>query len=169
MRWAGAQAGLKGPSATTLRLLFNAVVGVSTVTYLHGAGAAFVAAIAAAGYATGRLGAVCARRGGASRPLLLAFEGASLTCAKRVATGRGGGAVAFALSWVFCVVVLVLVEYRRHWFSFATVAPAYRHLDRWDGVYGWHSAVNLLLLRIVSFNLDRCGSPRAIGRPADPG
>jgi len=96
------------------------------------------------------------------RPCFLGVETAVTTsCCSGACTTGVGGIVSFGscLIWGACLLAMVLVEWRRTWFRFHVVFPPLQHLDSMNGPYSWCSAFNLVLLRVLSFSLERYAHP----------
>ena len=106
------------------------VMGLAYVTYAHGGGVVWVLSICAANFVCSRL-SLRLRRSGA--PLLQQ--------------------VPPALTWASSLLVLFSLPALSR-VRFAGVSPVLAWLDQYPGLYQWTVSFNLVLLRMISFNMD---------------
>ena len=61
-----------------------------------------------------------------------------------------------AATWLYTIVVLLASEWYHDRIVFGELLGAqFAVLDTWRGLYGWHRGLNLVALRLISFNMDR--------------
>ena len=71
------------------------------------------------------------------------------------------------LTWVYTAAVLIASDwYHGQWTFTELLGPSFAPLDAWRGIYGWHRGMNLVALRMISFNMDRYWSLCAASAPA---
>lgn len=117
-----------------LHRAFYLAASAGLLCYLHGAHAAFAAALVAAGYA------------------LVALAGA-------LAPAAVPGVV-----WGYCLTVLFTNEWYSGWYAFGPrLGPAFAWLDEYRGVYPWYRGFNLIILRMISFAMDKHWAANAGG------
>lgn len=149
-----------------VRVWFYLLVSACTLAYLHGSSTVFVVALALGNYAIGAAagcyqwrwptsGEQCGGACGTQGPRLT--HGSQPPPHARPAT-RADITIAVGplATWAYCIGVLFMNEWYHDHMTFGGLGlRSAAWLDRYRGVYRWHLGFNLVMLRMVSFNMDR--------------
>jgi len=58
------------------------------------------------------------------------------------------------LTWVYCLAVLFTNEWYHDLYKFGTLSSDLAFLDGYRGTMRWHVSFNMIILRMISFNMD---------------